>query len=237
MEPGIILVLLLQLVIVFFFTRSYYFRSSVTYGRIWGIYVPPTPEQKRDRTVQTIIFAVSFIAFIVSVVPSFIGLIGLMFTSFLLTLIYIAVWFGTIFLSAFLAQKHSIAKLIRYKNSFVLGELPFIQQVEAQMDECVRFVVSFEGIALINNMNYCYAVERYEDYQMGSLSVPQEVALVGMYFVQKYHNQFDFKVDMEVIPGQPGQMTTVVGTGGVGFAYTKGTKTQRIFRSYIFTRK
>ena len=40
-------------------------------------------------------------------------------------------------------------------------------------------------IALVNKMNDCYVVERYEDYQMGALTSPREVALIGMYFVQK----------------------------------------------------
>ena len=115
--------------------------------------------------------------------------------------------------------------------------LPFVQSVEAQMDQAAAFVVSFEGIALINNMNYCYALERYEDYQMGALTSPNEVAMIGMYFVQKYHHLFNFTIDMERIPGTPGQSVTIVGSSGVHFAYSKGTPDQAIFRSYIFTRK
>ena len=67
--------------------------------------------------------------------------------------------------------------------------------------------------------------------------MPEEVALVGTYFVQKYNDKFTYKVDMEVIPGEPGRTVVSVGSGGVSMGRIQGTPDQALFRSYIFTRK
>ncbi len=61
--------------------------------------------------------------------------------------------------------------------------------------------------------------------------------MVGTYFVQKYHENYTFKVDMAVIPGEPGKTVIAFGTGGIGIARIQGTPDIRIFRSYIFTKK
>ena len=111
------------------------------------------------------------------------------------------------------------------------------KEIDKEIYNAAYFVVGFEGIALFSNANYCNAVYRYEDYQLGELSMVEEVALVGTYFVQKYHEHFTFKVDEEVIPGQPGQTVVAVGMGGVSVARIKGTRDQRLFRSYIFTKR
>ena len=122
-------------------------------------------------------------------------------------------------------------------NAAALAQLPIFQAVDANMANAAFFVVGFEGVALFSGTNYCYAVYRYNDYQLGDLSTPQEVALVGTYFCQKYHQDFTFKVDEEVIPGMPGQTVVAVGTGGIAVARVQGVPDQRLFRSYIFSRK
>lgn len=122
-------------------------------------------------------------------------------------------------------------------NALCLGQIDLFQELDKEIHDAAYFVVAFEGVALFSSTNYCYQIYRYEDYRLGELTTPQEVALVGMYFVQKYHDEFTFKVDMEVIPGEPGQTVVAVGTGGIGVARTSGTRDQRIFRSYIFTKR
>ncbi len=123
------------------------------------------------------------------------------------------------------------------KNALVLDNLQIFKDVEGEIGKATSFVVGFEGVALFSSTNYCYAIYRYEDYELGELTTPQEVALVGTYFVQKYHDEFNYKVDVEVIPGEPGQTVVAVGTGGVGVARIEGTPDQRLFRSYIFSKK
>ena len=119
----------------------------------------------------------------------------------------------------------------------MLDQFPIFSHIDSNMEQAVSFVVSYEGVALYSKANYCYAVYLYEDYELGTLSTPEEVALVGAYFLQKYGKDYTFKVDMKVIPGEPGQTVVAVGTGGVGIARTSGTPDKRIFRSYIFTKR
>lgn len=208
-------------------------------GVVWGIRIQPTPKQKAFMIRHRILMVLGYIAAIVSAPALFMSLLKLLFTNFMGILIFFAAFFGCAILSCFIASKRAVHSplLEKENNTAVLGSLPFIQRVEAQLMNATYFIVSFEGIALVDRMNYCYALERYENYRMGSLSTPNEVAMVGMYFVQKYHHLFDFTVDMERIPGTPGQTVTIVGSSGVNFAFSKGTPDQQIFRSYIFTRK
>ena len=127
--------------------------------------------------------------------------------------------------------------LAKDNSAMILGQLELFKDIDSNINDAVNFVVGFEGVALFSQTNYCYAVYLYENYQLGSLSTPEEVALVGTYFVQKYHEKYAFKVDVEVIPGEPGRTVVAVGTGGIGVAKIQGTADQRLFRSYIFTRK
>lgn len=138
------------------------------------------------------------------------------------------------FIGKKIAENHIIAK---GKNALVLNNFDFFREIDANMDEAVSFVVGFEGVALYSGTNYCYAVYRYTDFQLGELSTPKEVAMVGTYFVQKYHKNYTFKLDVEVIPGEPGQTVVAVGTGGIGIARIQGSPDKRLFRSYIFTKK
>lgn len=208
-------------------------------GIVWGIRIQPTAKQRAFMIRHKIFMVLGYIAVAISAPFCFMAILKLLFTNFTGLLIYIAIWFGCAFLFGFIASKRSEHSPLLEKehNTAILGNLPFIQRVEAQLMNATYFIVSFEGIALVDRMNYCYALERYENYRMGSLSTPNEVAMVGMYFVQKYHHLFDFTVDMERIPGTPGQTITIVGSSGVNYAFTKGTPDQQIFRSYIFTRK
>ncbi len=218
-------------------TYSLYVSMCVQGGVIWGIRVPASRRGQISRIISWVLLILSIAAFAALVVPTARSALALAMSNILFLIIYIAVFAGTIYLTAWIAQKLTLHSTKRDKNAAILGELPFVKSVESQMDQAHAFIVSFEGIALVNQMNYCFAVERYEDYQMGSLTSPKEVALIGMYFLQKHHKQFRFKLDMEVIPGEPGQLVTAVGSGGINVAYVHGTKDKRIFRSYIFTRK
>lgn len=238
------LVFVLELVALFLSAYTGYNIQLVTDGVVWGILVPPSKTQKSFKVRNRIGFAIGIIAFILLIVPTFQGLFGLLarrgvIFAVLFAIIYVIILYLDFSIAMKIAEKSNMKALNSDKetNTYVLSELPFVKSVESQLNDAEYFVVSFEGIALANKMNYCYAVERYNDYQMGSLTSPKEVALIGMYFVQKYHNIFQFKVDMETIPGTPGQMVVAFGTGGIGVAHVKGTRDKKIFRSYIFTRK
>lgn len=136
-----------------------------------------------------------------------------------------------------LGKVFSERTLARDRNALVLGNYPLFQELDAELGRAAYFVVSFEGVALFSEADYCYAVYPYEDYQLGTLTTPAQVALVGTYFVQRYSKTYTYKVDVEVIPGEPGRTVVAVGTGGIGVARVQGTPDKRLFRSYIFQRK
>lgn len=236
---GIFLILLVSIVSSSMFVVTGVNCKLKFTGTVWGIKVPLSAGQRVFVIANWVLLVLSLVTTVVTAPMVFMSLITLLITNFKLVLLYFVLWFVCALVSgiiAFVVSKHS-PLLEKANNTAVLGSLPFFQSVEEQLDEATTFVVSFEGIALMDRMNYCYAVERFEDHRMGSLTRPSEVAMVGMYFVQKYHDKFTYKVDVEVIPGTPGQTVTMIGSGGINFAHVQGTPDQRLFRSYIFTRK
>ncbi len=161
----------------------------------------------------------------------------MLFDDFVTGLIYLALMLVVTIVSILVTSKITTKVVAKSKHAISLGELEIFKEIDSTINQAQKFVVSFEGVALMNSANYCFALYRYDDYQLGELSLPNEVALVGTYFVQKYNDLFKFKVDMEVIPGEPGQTAVAFGTGGIAIAHTSGTKDKRLFRSYIFTKR
>lgn len=238
MDYIIFMILLLPTIFVLFYTG--YDFVLVYSGVIWGIRIETSPTQKRRKALHLTLFILALIIWNILIIPAITGFFVLIFEYGLIaTLLYCLSAVAVIFLAAFTAKRNAEKRMSSGKetNAAVLGTLPFVKAVENNLPEASCFIVSFEGIALMNTMNYCFALVRYTDFGLGSLTSPREVALIGMYFVQKYGNQFDFKVDMAEIPGTPGKTIVVYGSGGIHTAYVGGTSGTRIFRSYIFTRK
>ncbi len=213
---------------------GYLLFTSIYGGVIWGVKINATTMSLLKMLIGVLGLFLGGYAF-ASVIVSFAlylsqGEFVALIINFVVFIVCVAVGpiVGKIVLEKTLAQDN---------NALCLEQFSLFGAVEENIGQANHFVVSFEGVALFSNTNYCYAVFLYEDYQLGSLNTPQEVALVGSYFVQKYSNDFTFKVDVEVIPGQPGQTVVAVGTGGIGVARIKGTPDKHLFRSYIFHRK
>lgn len=208
--------------------------TSVYGGKVWGIRVPAPA----SATLMTLLGLFGLVAGGYGGVHVAMLLIScLSGTRFSMFLICLAIYIGLLVVGA-LTSKPILEKITANQNNgAVLAQLPIFQEIDANMAKAAFFVVGFEGVALFSGTNYCYAVYRYDNFELGELSTPQEVALVGTYFCQKYHQNYTFKVDTEVIPGTPGQTVVAVGTGGIGVARIKGVPDQRLFRSYIFTRK
>ena len=217
---------------VFLYTFAY-IGTTVSSGVIWGTKIKTAPALSRKKMIYTLLFLVTSVWSVTQVIMA----IRLIFSGKIvlaLILIVLNVVFGIIGVK--LAGKLSVKDVARQTNALFFGEVDLFKEIDANMDEATRFLVTFEGVALFNKTNYCFAVYRYEDYQLGELVLPEEVAMVGMYFLQKYRDQFKLKLDVEVIPGEPGKTAVAFGTGGIAVAHTKGTTSQRNFRSYIFTR-
>lgn len=230
---------LLVLAGLFFVFGGGYKTTAVFGGSIWGIRVPVSKRQKIWKAVNVILLLAGFIVFVSFLGMAIGSLIQLLFSG-LGGLIYVLAFVIGFFVVAIVSVKLALRELSRGKitandtNALVLGNLPIIQNVEAQLSQASAFVVTADGIGLINAQNYCFAAELYNDYQLGTLTSAKEVALVGMYFVQKYHDQFNYKVDFERTY-YPGETITFIGSGGVYVGHTK-SRIESQFKSYIFYR-
>ncbi|MBQ8056776.1 MAG: hypothetical protein IJ275_00395 [Ruminococcus sp.] len=230
--------LLIMLVSVYMLVYGALTTKCICDGKVWGIHIPPTQKQAAFKKKGKTFMIIGLIGVVISGMPLFGAWFSLLFEIPVLALLYFPVLIAVAVCAIFVCKKHAEKpELMEGANNSVLGELPFIQSAENHIENANSFIVSFEGIAFISNTNYCYAIERYENYQLGELNTADEVALVAGYFEQKYNHLFSSKADFERIPGQPGQRITSIGSGGINVAYTSGTKMQSNFRSYIFTRK
>lgn len=236
---GHILILLIVLVSLYMFTYGFASRKCYFTGQIWGINIQPTPKQAAFMKKGKTFMIIGIIGLIVFGMPFFGAWFSVLFTLPILALLYLPIAMALIILGVVACKKHAERPELgsNAENALILGQLPYIQAVEAHINEAYGFIISFEGIAFISNTNYCYAVERYENYQLGDLTSSNDVTLLAMYFEQKYSDQFNYKADFERIPGEPGQRITFVGSGGLNYGYSSGTPDKSIFRSYIFTRK
>lgn len=213
---------------------SYVLFTSVYSGTIWGIEIKCSNNDRKMKIIGAIglvLGGFSIICLIYAI------LIAVGSFNILLLIVDVACFVVPVIIGPPVGKTYLEKSALNDNGNEVLDQFPIFSHIDSNMEQAVSFVVSYEGVALYSKANYCYAVYLYEDYELGTLSTPEEVALVGAYFLQKYGKDYTFKVDMKVIPGEPGQTVVAVGTGGVGIARTSGTLDKRIFRSYIFTKR
>ena len=218
----------------FMLGASYLWFTSVFSGKVWGIKVNSSASGKALQFVSAVGL---FIGGYAVVSTGLIAVVSLFRFDFVALIANLVGFLAALAIGPFVAKAIAEKLLSSSGTALHLGEIAMFKEIDENIEGASDFVVGFEGVALFNSANYCYAVYRYEDYQLGELTSPAEVALVGTYFVQKYHDKFTFKVDVEIIPGEPGQTTVTVGSGGIQVERTDGTADQSLFRSYIFKRK
>ncbi|MBQ8869351.1 MAG: hypothetical protein IJ027_06525 [Oscillospiraceae bacterium] len=209
--------------------------TSVYSGTIWGIKIKPA----KNAALVNVLCIVGLILGGYAAICTVIAILASLAAFNLIAIVgYLVGFFVPLAVAPIIAKKITENLIVAASdNALCLGEIELFKEIDKSIGNASHFVVGFEGVALFSSTNYCYAVYRYQDYQLGELTDANEVALVGTYFVQKYHKDFTFKVDVEVIPGEPGQTVVAVGTGGIGVARIQGTPDKSIFRSYIFTKR
>ncbi len=144
--------------------------------------------------------------------------------------------FAFMFIGLFMANRIIIKTNRRRTNALKLEKIPLFKEIADNTGVATFIVVSFEGVALYDRPDNCYAVYFYEDYQLTPLKKISEFALVSGYFVQKYRKFYTAEVKQEVIPEKVGQTAVEVGMGGMGSARTRKLSTQN-FSSCILTKK
>lgn len=215
----------------FVFGLSFY--TSVYSGTVWGLKIKAPSYAAAFVLIGAIGLVIAGYGFVYTALYAFTSLLS---GNLMTVIVIIGAYIITLWISSKLVQGVLENSMAKSNHAMVLEQFDLFKEIEANMGEATNFVVGFEGVALYSSTNYCYAVYPYENYGLGELTQVSEVAMVGSYFVQKYHDKFTFKVDEEVIPGEPGRTVVAVGAGGVSVGRVSGTADKRLFRSYIFTR-
>ena len=191
-----IVILLIMLVSIYLLVYGIISHQCVCDGKIWGIYIPPTATQAAFKKKGKNFMIIGIIGVVITGLPFFGAWFSLLFEIPVLALLYFPALIGLAVSAIFVCKKDAEKpEMMEGANNLMLGELPFISATEKHIENAHTFIVSFEGIAFISNTNYCYAVERYENYQLGELNTADEVALVAGYFEQKYNHLFSSKAD------------------------------------------
>lgn len=213
--------------------------AFATGGKVWGIEIPPTSAQSKFSKACKISMIIGIVGTVCMIIPFLATAVEVLFKAPVLLVLFFPLWIGALFAGALRAKKKGSSPELGEKgnNALVLGTLEYIKVAESHIPEAKYFFVDGEGIAFVNAQDYCFAVERYEDYRLGRLDDSKKVALVGSYFEQKYKGMFDIKSQFERIPPTPGKVVTFIGSSGINFGYTEGTRYQANFEGFLFTKK
>lgn len=223
-----------------FISNLYWFNGVVTDGVVWGIQINSAYRQKALRKKHTISAVVGLALFVITLTMTFKALLIILFDGGL---------FGKVFILACVIAVPvifvlSIKKVNRLKddksyigetNALVLEQLPIIQRVNEQMSEANSFIIAKDGIGLVDARNYCFAAEYFRDYRLGDLSTAREMALVGMYFAQKYKDEFTYEPTFKRT-FIPGAAITSMSSEEVYVKSGNGTVKSKL-ESYVFYRK
>lgn len=157
--------------------------TAVYGGVVWGVKVPNPPSSKRKNFIGAAgLFLGGYSISNLIMLP----LASLASGKPLQIVIYFVLWIICIIIGPRVGKNFLDKSLKKENNGMCLEKFPIFQEIESKIDNANYFVVSFEGIAFFTETNYCCEVFLYQDYALGDLTTPQEVALVGTYFVQKY---------------------------------------------------
>lgn len=214
-------------------------KGVISSGNVWGITIPMTEGQAKKQKKYKIILIISMIVFILTCGPGCGYLFALIFMGPGMFLITIAgfVAIPVVFIKGSKHAKRKMEKMPSIttdKNALILEQLPIIQKVNEELTEAETFIVTDEGIGLFDIRNYCFAAEFYGDYRLGNLTTPGEIALVAMYFAQKYGTEFSFEPTFER-EFYPGKLMSSVGEGVVTVGRINGSFTSTL-SGYIFRR-
>lgn len=214
-------------------------KGVISSGSVWGITIPMTDRQTKNEKKYKIMLIISIIVFIVTCGPGLGSLLAIIFMgpgTFIITI----TGFVAIPVVLIIGSKHAKRKMEKMpsiatdKNALVLEQLPIIQKVNGELAEAEKFIVSDNGIGLFDIRNYCFAAEYYRDYRLGDLTTPREIALVAMYFAQKYGTEFSFEPTFER-EFYPGKLMSSIGEGAVTVGRKNGSYTSTL-SGYIFRR-
>lgn len=240
MDFGNVLVLLIAIASAFLLMYGVFGKGAfATGGEVWGVKIEPTPAQKKFSKNCTTMMIIGIIGTAAMIIPFFVSAVRILFNAPIILLLFFPMWIGAFFVGALCAKKKGSSPELgeNGNNALILGDFEFIKVAESHIPEAKCFFIDGEGIAFVNAQDYCFAVERYEDYRLGNLTDGKQVALVGSYFEQKYKGMFDIKSQFERIPPTPGKVVTFVGSGGISFGYVQGRKYEANFEGFLFTKK
>ena len=200
MSTNIALILLVLAVDLFLY--GLYCNSYIHGGTIWNIVITPTKKQRRFHRIGKMLTAIGLVGAISLAIHLLGSVIVLYFFNSAICIIVLCVYALVLLLSAKLTFVFAWKKGLKLlydsdeKNAMALeGVLGFSLIDSNIINDLKYFVVSLDGIYFFNETNCCYFTLNYGTYGLYNLQTTQEIALVGLYFVQKYGKQFSFKID------------------------------------------
>lgn len=236
----IICPILALLGVYLFITNGYWFKGVITSGTVWGIQISATEQQKATRRKHLILAVIGFVLFDITILKAILALIGCLFEGGLFGKIYTILCVIALPVLFILCLKR--INKIKTDNSLngettalALEQFPIIQRVNEQMAEANSFIIAKDGIGLVDARNYCFAAEYFRDYRLGDLSTAREMALVGMYFAQKYKDEFTYEPTFKRT-FIPGAAITSMSSEELYVKSGNGTVKSKL-ESYVFYRK
>lgn len=236
----IICPILALLGVYLFITNSYWFKGVITSGTVWGIQISATEQQKATRRKHLILAVIGFVLFDITILKAILALIGCLFEGGLFGKIYTILCVIALPVLFILCLKRinkikTDNSLNGETNALALEQFPIIQRVNEQMAEANSFIIAKDGIGLVDARNFCFAAEYFRDYRLGNLSTTREMALVGMYFAQKYKDEFTYEPTFKRT-FIPGAAITSVSSEELYVKSGNGTVKSKL-ESYVFYRK
>lgn len=218
----LLMLIMWSLFFIYFVSEVCYWLNSIDSGEVFGIQIAAG-----KRNVTKIIIS-GILCFLFGGVA--IGtMINLLFSNFRIFVIYFVLLVGTSIISMICNYKSGIEKCAKEKNALILGELDLIKHIDSEIELSDSFFVGYTDVEVCSQgekEKICYSSYGY------SLSSERELALLGMYFLQRHHSKFEMKVDSEAINSYVvhENMTS-------GKRYVDIGKERKVLNGYIFTRR
>ena len=134
---------------------SYLLFNSVYAGTVWGVRI----KSSGAGSFKQIFGAVGLVIGGFSLVHTGLELFVSLFAGEIVYCLVLLLCFAVpLAVGPLLGKVFSERTLARDRNALVLGNYPLFQELDAELGRAAYFVVSFEGVALFSEADYCYAV-------------------------------------------------------------------------------
>ncbi len=216
-------------ILIAFVNKLTYALSSYGSGKVFGISV------KKSSSDVFIIIILGILQLLFGGY-AFSTVFSLLFYNFEWFLIYFVSFIGALVTTLVIGYKSGIKRSAKGKNALVIGKIPMLTSIDEKIVTADTFSVNYSYIGIIKNGK----IEKinYADFGYDNLKTESELALLGMYFLQRYHSDFRVKVNTEknIYPTNDVHIYAHKENGVQGAVYMNANSTY-FLKNYSFTRK